>query len=111
MHAFFCINIIGALTREKTSQKKPCSLSLTMESYLPRQEEAQERAAHLSRRLEERIQERRQKYSFYKVILICCPQKWLNLLEAEDIGASENKELLAHRAQEMAFRSCASPLN
>jgi len=42
--------------------------------------------------------------------LICCPQKWLSLLEAEDTETSEDKELLAHRAQEMAFRSRASPL-
>ena len=55
VHAFFCINIIGALTREKTDRNKSCSLSLAMESYLPRQAGAQGRAANLSTRLEERI--------------------------------------------------------
>lgn len=42
--------------------------------------------------------------------MISGPQKQLSLLAAEDMKTSEDKEQLAHIAQEMEFRSHTSPL-
>lgn len=47
--------------------------------------------------------------SFYNIILICGPQKQLSLLAAEDMETSEDKEKLAHRAQEMEFGPTCGP--
>lgn len=103
---------MGALTRDINDRKKSCSLSLTVEKLPFKAREGSGKSSKPEQ--EPGGKDLREEtvilLSFYNVILICCPQKWLSFLETEDTETSEDEEPLAHGAQKVAFRSHASPL-
>lgn len=77
---------MGALTRDKNDRKKSCSLSLTMEKLPSKAREGSGKSSKPEQEPggKDLTEETVILLSFYNVISICCPQKWLSFLETED---------------------------